>query len=181
MRQHVEALATALRQKLTLVEYFTSDNALLQNSVMYLTYTGQTLGTRIAVEQAVAADIAALSHAMLRFMHTPERGVDTEVEAGAAAPVNRCRVQWDLQVLVAHGRLIREVQPQVDALLRQIITARARLGSRPCRMPCCSKPTGSRRARRCFGCCCTWWLSSCWDTSSINMRGCGACPGSTPC
>ena len=92
MRQHVEALAAALRQKLTLVEYFTSDNALLQNSVMYLTYTGQTLGTRIAVEQAVAADIAALSHAMLRFMHTPEQGVGTEVEAALAAPVNRCRV-----------------------------------------------------------------------------------------
>src|SRR5262247_436236 len=49
LRQHVEALAAALRQKLTLVEYFTSDNALLQNSVMYLTYTGQTLGTRSAV------------------------------------------------------------------------------------------------------------------------------------
>jgi hypothetical protein len=40
MRQHVEALTAVLRQKLTLVEYFTSDNALLQNSVMYLTYTG---------------------------------------------------------------------------------------------------------------------------------------------
>ena len=123
MRQHVEALAAVLRQKLTLVEYFTSDNALLQNSVMYLTYTGQTLGTRIAVEQAVAADIAALSHAMLRFMHTPEQGVDTEVEAALQRLSTVAVSQRDLQALVAHGRLIKEVLPQVDALLRQIITA----------------------------------------------------------
>ena len=50
MRQHVEALTTALHQKLTLVEYFTSDNALLRNSLMYLTYTGQTLGARVEAE-----------------------------------------------------------------------------------------------------------------------------------
>ena len=123
MRQYVEVLAAALRQKLTLVEYFTSDNALLQNSVMYLTYTGQTLGTRLAVEQAVAADIAALSHAMLRFMHTPERSVDTEVEAALQRLATVAVSQRDLQALVAHGRLIREVLPQVDTLLRQIITA----------------------------------------------------------
>jgi hypothetical protein len=35
---HVEALATALHEKLRLVEYFTSDNALLRNSLTYITF-----------------------------------------------------------------------------------------------------------------------------------------------
>src|SRR5262245_10749463 len=60
MGQHVEALAAALHQKLTLVEYFTSDNAVLRNSMMYLTYVGQTLDARVEAEPAIAADIAAL-------------------------------------------------------------------------------------------------------------------------
>jgi hypothetical protein len=42
--QHVEDVAAALQQKLDLVEYFTSDNALLQNSLAYITATGPTLG-----------------------------------------------------------------------------------------------------------------------------------------
>ena len=98
----------------------------------------------------MAADIAALSHAMLRFMHTPEQGVGTEVEAALQRLSTVAVSQRDLQALVAHGRLIMEVLPQVDTLLRQIITPRARLGSMPSRMPCCSMPTGSRHARKVF-------------------------------
>jgi DAHL domain-containing protein len=173
MRQHVETLATVLRQKLTLVEYFTSDNALLQNSVMYLTYTGQTLGARLAVEQAVTADIAALSHAMLRFMHTPEQGVGTKVEAALQRLATVAVSQPYLQTLVAHGRLIRGYCRRSTRCYVRLSRLRARLGSMPSRMPCCSMPTGSRHAHRCFGCCCIWWPSSCWATSSINMRGCG--------
>src|SRR5262245_61494153 len=81
MGQHVEALAAALHQKLTLVEYFKSDNAVLRNSLTYLTYVGQTLGTRVEAEPAVATDLTALSHVLLRFIHTPERHVGQEVEA----------------------------------------------------------------------------------------------------
>src|SRR5262249_34865836 len=80
MGRHVGALAAALHQKLTLVEYFKSDNAVLRNSMMYLTYGGQTLDARGEVEPAVAADIAALSHVLLRFTHTPELRVNQEVE-----------------------------------------------------------------------------------------------------
>jgi PAS domain S-box-containing protein len=123
MGQHVEALAAALQQKLTLVEYFKSDNALLQNSLTYLTYAGQTLGTRVEAEPAVAADLAALSHLLLRFTHTPELSVGKEVEAALHRLSNTPHFPQDLHTLVAHGRLIVEVLPQVDALLRQIIAA----------------------------------------------------------
>jgi PAS domain S-box-containing protein len=120
MGEHVEALTAALQQKLNLVEYFKSDNALLQNSLTYMAYTGQTLGSRVEAEEA-AVEIAALSHALLRFMHTPERRVGQE----ATAVLNRLslmpRYQQELRVLVAHGRLIVEILPQVDTLLHRII------------------------------------------------------------
>jgi signal transduction histidine kinase len=121
MGQHVEGLAAALHQKVTLVEYFTSDNALLQNSLMYLTYAGQTLGTRVEEEPAVAADIAALSHVLLRFIHTPELSVGQEVGAALHRLSQTPLFPQDFHTLVAHGRLIVEVLPQVDTLLRQII------------------------------------------------------------
>jgi signal transduction histidine kinase len=123
MGTHVEALATALHQKLTLVEYFTSDNALLRNSLTYITYTGQTLGTHLEAEPAVAAEIASLSHALLRFIHTPERSVGTEAEAALNRLARLPVLQQELDVLVAHGRLIVAMLPRVDALLRQIIAA----------------------------------------------------------
>jgi PAS domain S-box-containing protein len=120
MGEHVEALTAALQQKLNLVEYFKSDNALLQNSLTYMAYTGQTLGSRVEAEEA-AVEIAALSHVLLRFMHTPERRVGQE----ATAVLNRLslmpRYQQELRVLVAHGRLIVEILPQVDTLLHRII------------------------------------------------------------
>jgi PAS domain S-box-containing protein len=123
MGRHVEALAAALHRKLTLVEYFTSDNAVLRNSMMYLTYVGQTLDARVEAEPAVAADIAALSHVLLRFTHTPELRVGQEVEAALQRLSDVPRFPQDLHTLVAHGRLMVALLPQVDTLLRQIIAA----------------------------------------------------------
>jgi PAS domain S-box-containing protein len=122
MDKPMQALASALQQKLTLVEYFKSDNALLQNSLTYMAYAGQTLGTRIETEEAVAGEIAALSHALLRFVHTPAHRVGQEAKAVLNRLSHIPLFQEDLRVLVAHGRLIVEVLPQVDTLLRQIIT-----------------------------------------------------------
>jgi PAS domain S-box-containing protein len=123
MSQHIESLAATLHQKLTLVEYFTSDNALLRNSLTYLTYAGQTLGPRVEAEPAVAADIAALSHVLLRFIHTPELSVGNELGAVLQRLSQTALFPQDFHTLVAHGRLIVEILPQVDTLLRQIIAA----------------------------------------------------------
>jgi PAS domain S-box-containing protein len=123
MRQQVEALAAALHQKLTLVEYFTSDNALLRNSLMYLTYAGETLGERVEEEPSVAADVAALSHVLLRFIHAPERSVGQELGAVLHRLSLTPLFPQDFHTLVVHGRFILEVLPQVDALLRRIIAA----------------------------------------------------------
>lgn len=119
--KHVEVVATALHQKLTLVEYFTSDNAVLQNSLTYVTYAGQTLGARVEAAPTVATAIAAVSHALQRFMHTPDRNAGKEVEAALQRLAQSAQFQQDLSSLVAHGRLIVEMLPQVDTLVRQIV------------------------------------------------------------
>ncbi len=119
----VEDLAAALEQKLTLIEYFKSDNALLQNSLAYITYAGQALGARAEVERTVAADIVVFSHALLQFVHTPELGTGRVAEAVLARLSRVPLPQQDLRALVKHGRLILEVLPQADTTLRQIIAA----------------------------------------------------------
>jgi PAS domain S-box-containing protein len=123
MRQHVDALTATLHEKLTLVSYFTSDNALLRNSVLYLTYAGQTLGTHVEADPAVATDLAALSHAMLRFIHTPEGRSGHEIAAAIQRLAHQSVSQAGVHALVAHGRLILAVLPQVDTEVRQIIAA----------------------------------------------------------
>ena len=68
----VDALTRAVQDKLVLVEYFKSDNALLRNSSTYFTHTGQMLGDRLRVGgPAPATEIAALSQAMLRLLQSP--------------------------------------------------------------------------------------------------------------
>jgi hypothetical protein len=115
-------LAAALEQKLILIEYFTSDNALLRNSSAYFTYAGQTLNPRVAADKSVAVAITALSQAMLRFMQAPEPSTTREAEETLTRLSRLPRFeQDDLRALLAHGRLIVGVLPKVDALLRQII------------------------------------------------------------
>ena len=123
MNKRAGTLMAALQQKLTLVEYFKSDNALLQNSLRYFTHTGQSVGRRSAAERAVGGEIAALSHTMLQFIHTPESGAGKDAEAALHSLTRGLGLHPDLDTLVAHGWLLVKLIPQVDALLRQIIAA----------------------------------------------------------
>jgi PAS domain S-box-containing protein len=130
--RHVEGLDAVLQQKLTLIEHFTTDNALLRNSLMYVFHAGEALRHEAAANgnEAAAAEVGAISHALLRFLQTPEATIGREIEAIIGRLPPALPSQWDLPVLVAHGRLIVEVLPQVDALLHQLMdeptTTRAR-------------------------------------------------------
>jgi len=68
----INTLASALRHKLTLGEYLKSDQALLRNSHAYFPHPGSRVSMRIEDEKIVAAQINALSGAMLRFMQAPD-------------------------------------------------------------------------------------------------------------
>jgi PAS domain S-box-containing protein len=131
----METLATALRQNANLIEDFKADNALLRNSLLYVIHAGHTLRTRAvaAGQEAVAAEVGALSHTLLRYLQTPEWAIGTEITAildrlPAAPPFPQ-----DLHLLSTHGRLIVEVLPQVDGRLRELIAAPTTIHARALR------------------------------------------------
>ena len=75
----VDALARAVQDKLVVVEYFKSDNALLRNSSAYFTHTGQMVSDRLrGGSPAPAAEITALSQAMLRLLQSPDASAERD-------------------------------------------------------------------------------------------------------
>jgi signal transduction histidine kinase len=122
--QQIADLATAVRQKEILLEYFKADNALLQNSLMYFLHTSHALSTQTTLaDGALAGTLGALSNAMFRFVQTPQRAVSSEIEAVLERLPTVLLSQQELHALAAHGRLIMEVLPQVDAMLQQLLAA----------------------------------------------------------
>ncbi len=116
-------MTAALQQKLTRVEYFKSDNALLQNSLRYFTHTGRTVGREVETAQAVEREIAILSQLLLQFIHTPEPSAAREVEAALNRLSHIPRLPRNLPTLIAHGWLVVKMLPQVNVHLRQSIAA----------------------------------------------------------
>ena len=124
--ERLETLQAGWAEKTALVEYFKSDNALLRNSMMYFNTAGQVLrgAALAAAETGLAAEVGALSHAMLRFLEAPQPRVGLEIKAILdRLPSAPASFRADLDLLVIHGRLIVDFLPRVDALLRQIIDA----------------------------------------------------------
>ena len=120
----VEALGRRVEEKLILVEYFKSDNALLRNSATYFAYAGQSLSDRLrAGSPAPAAEITALSQAMLRFMQSPEATAGQAARRALERLPRAPTLAGDVEALATHGWLITEVLPHVDDLLRQIVAA----------------------------------------------------------
>ena len=81
LRQQVDLLTTVLEQKLRLVEDFTADNALLQNSLLYVLHTGYVLPAQTSAggQTTVGAEVGMLSHALLRLLQNPQSAVGTEL------------------------------------------------------------------------------------------------------
>ena len=116
---NVEALAAALQNKLTLVEHFTSDNALLRNSSTYVAHAGRLLGARD--DDTVAAEVTSLAQAMLRFMQSPQPDARDAVVQALDRLSRVAGTRRDVRTLAAHGRLVVTLLPGVDDLLRQIV------------------------------------------------------------
>ncbi|MBW8723987.1 MAG: two-component system VirA-like sensor kinase [Inquilinus limosus] len=105
-----------------LIEDFKSKNALLQNSLAYFGVLGSRLGATDG-DGALAADVGALAAAMLRLTldtsPTIARDVQDRLEAlggrppppGDAAP---------LRALLAHGRLLHDLLPATDGVLKTL-------------------------------------------------------------
>jgi PAS domain S-box-containing protein len=121
--EHAAALAEAASAKVTTVEYFKSDNALLRNSLIYLTHAQAALRAKVATERAVAEEMGRLSHSLLQFMQTPEVSVGRDIQTVLDRLSKITSSDQEFQIMVMHGRFIVDKLPQADALLQQIITS----------------------------------------------------------
>jgi signal transduction histidine kinase len=115
----LDELGAAQRTKLTAVEHFKSNNALLRNSLLYFAYVGPSLRLPLQ-QQALAAQLGRLSYSVLSFLQSPSPATEQEIlelldrieRAKGGTP--------DLDSLVAHGRLLVRVLPRVDEQLQII-------------------------------------------------------------
>src|SRR4029434_29262 len=120
---------TVVEQKLRLVEYFTADNALLQNSLLYVLHTGPMLPEHMlpmqtpAVGQTTAStEVGRLSHALLQLLQSPQSAAGTELLDILDRLPRVPLLQPELDLLATHGRRVVALLPQVDTLLRQLLS-----------------------------------------------------------
>ncbi|MDX8130160.1 DAHL domain-containing protein [Methylomonas sp. OY6] len=114
-----DQLTATVQERLGQIEYLKSDNALLRNSVMSFDEIGKTL--RAAAKPGDAVKLGNLWRLMFSFMDSPQPELAVEIQQELDRLAGLAAQSDDYRVLIAHGRLIIEVSPKVDTLLRQII------------------------------------------------------------
>jgi len=110
------ALSQALQQKLLLVEYFKSDNALLRNSVTYFNTLGKTQAGSKARQET-----ARLWRIMLAFTESPDSDLAEDIRRELLRLAGIKPPKGDYEALVAHGGLIVDILLQLDENLREIL------------------------------------------------------------
>jgi signal transduction histidine kinase/ActR/RegA family two-component response regulator len=120
---HLDILNSRTEEREALLETFKSGNALLQNSLRYLTYTIAVPG-KLGLGEAspvMTSELGRLADAMLLFMHDPRpdttRQVNVILDRLAQFPTDDAQIAENLRLLVKHGRLIVATLPEVDATL----------------------------------------------------------------
>ncbi len=122
LRRPVADLKQVHDQKRTSVEHFKAKNALLRNSLTYLTFAGPLL--HIPDDQKpFAADFGRLSYSLLRFIQAPDPEAAVEVQHVLDRLSATPGFRSEMATLVAHGRLIITLVPETDRLLHQVVDA----------------------------------------------------------
>jgi PAS domain S-box-containing protein len=117
----VEALAKAAQEKLTQVDYFKSDNALLRNSLAYLSHSRALMQARQGAAKPVGDQVLELSRLLLRFVQTPDPDLGMEIRGVLDRLSSMAGSEDESPLPFAHGRLIVDTLPRVDALMREVI------------------------------------------------------------
>ncbi|MGB0128197.1 MAG: DAHL domain-containing protein [Rhodocyclaceae bacterium] len=119
--ERVDALAGAAQEKLIQVDYFKSDNALLRNSLAYLSHSQALMQTRQGASKAVGDQVLELSRLLLRFVQTPGPELGMEIRSVLDRLSKTAGSEEESPLPFSHGRLILDALPRVDALMREII------------------------------------------------------------
>lgn len=163
LRQQVDMLTTVLEQKLRLVEYFTADNALLQNSLLYVLHTGQVLPMQTSAvgQTPVGAEVGMLSHALLRLLQNPQSAAGTELlDILDRLPVSPFSSRNSISWPHTAGALWNSCRKWIRWSANCSVSPPHDI-SRRCRLRCCSMASAAKPAPRSFVCCCTSLPSPC--------------------
>ncbi len=148
----IDRLVTEAARQEELTEQFKSANALLQNSLAYF----PLLTARLAASDRsgpAAAPVSSLAAAMMRLTLDTSPAVVREVAdrlnelaaqpaaAGGAASV---------QALLAHGRLLHDLLPKTDGLLRELLAEPTKLELKTLRKMILARQETSRATAREF-------------------------------
>jgi signal transduction histidine kinase len=122
------ALAAEIEAQERRVDLFKSGNALLRNSLAYLTRASHDLARPMGEGGRItgADEVGAFTNAMLRFLRDPEG----EAAADATSTLERLQelpagpaLGAEIRLLVVHGRIVLGTLPEVDRLLGQVLAA----------------------------------------------------------
>lgn len=117
----VAALATALQDKRNAVEDFKSANAILRNSLLYLTHAPVRRSGQGEAE--VAQVWSRLSPMLLRYLQLSEPSVGHEMQAVLDQLLPTAAADREVQTVVRHLQLVVTLLPHVDTAVHQIIGA----------------------------------------------------------
>lgn len=118
----VEVLAARVRRHQELIEQFKTKNALLQNSFAYFGLFGARLAA--SDDKALAVAASALAAAMLHLTLDTSASSAREVEAKLdelSRLQNSPGEAESIRAILAHGRMLHDVLPGVDAILKSLM------------------------------------------------------------
>jgi signal transduction histidine kinase len=125
----VDHLVRALAREETLTEKFKSDNAVLQNSLSYfglLSISPEFVVDKAQFAQTVGALAAALLHLTLDSSPESAHAVEQYIEElEKLAPSSGPRAAAP-QALIVHARLLHDLLPAVDAILKALLGQESR-------------------------------------------------------
>jgi len=119
--QRVTALAMALEEKRSAVEDFKSDNAVLRNSLMYLTHIPAPASGQW--EPGAAETWSRLSPLLLRYLQLAEPSVGAELYAVLEQFSPAATTDGEVRAVVRHLQLVVTLLPHADAVVHQIVEA----------------------------------------------------------
>jgi signal transduction histidine kinase/CheY-like chemotaxis protein len=118
----IDRLGATIDRQETLIEHFKTNNALLQNSLAYFAlFSGNT--TSEGRSNPLAPAISELAAAMLRLTLDTSSGSEREVQGRLnqlAAQAAQTDGEQSAAALLAHGRLLIELLPATDGILRAL-------------------------------------------------------------
>jgi signal transduction histidine kinase/CheY-like chemotaxis protein len=148
----IDRLATSVSLEEELVEQFKSDNALLQNSLAYFGLFSGRLGAP-GGDGPLAPTVSSLAAAVLRLTLDTSATAEREVQSRLDEVARIAPETGDIgstQALLAHGRLLRDLLPRTDDVVKSLFAVPSGPEQNVVRTMVLTQQSASREAARRF-------------------------------